>query len=255
MITGFNPADMYAADHIRRVLKTFPGVFTGIGEFTHPQGVRLVEDRRRNRQPDQPGARPHPRVRRRIGLVVILHSDIDMPFAEDGRRAGLSDADEGAARAPPEDHRSSGPTPASDASSIPCRCPPPPRSAPGHLGSWNRCSAIRRSRTSTSTSRGTRSRSTRSRRPRPTRASPRCSTVSRPFPLRHRHGGACRSRAVLRGVRHVGAGVSSADARGQPQGAQGQLPADLRRGPSAGPCLGEGQWLITTNGEKTNAAS
>src|SRR5205085_5701152 len=34
MITGFNPADMYAADHIRRVLKTFPGVFTGIGEFS-----------------------------------------------------------------------------------------------------------------------------------------------------------------------------------------------------------------------------
>src|ERR1700746_1721653 len=34
MITGFNPADMYAADHIRRALQTFPGVFTGIGEFT-----------------------------------------------------------------------------------------------------------------------------------------------------------------------------------------------------------------------------
>ena len=34
MITGFNPGDMYAADHIRRVLQTFPGVFTGIGEFT-----------------------------------------------------------------------------------------------------------------------------------------------------------------------------------------------------------------------------
>jgi hypothetical protein len=34
MITGFNPADMYAADHIRRVLMTFPGVFSGIGEFT-----------------------------------------------------------------------------------------------------------------------------------------------------------------------------------------------------------------------------
>src|SRR5436190_3899383 len=31
MITGFNPTDMYAADHIRRVLKTFPGVFSGIG--------------------------------------------------------------------------------------------------------------------------------------------------------------------------------------------------------------------------------
>src|SRR5690242_18530857 len=34
MITGFNPADMYAADHIRRVLQTFPGVFSGIGEFS-----------------------------------------------------------------------------------------------------------------------------------------------------------------------------------------------------------------------------
>ena len=34
MITGFNPADMYAADHIRRVLLTFPGVFSGIGEFS-----------------------------------------------------------------------------------------------------------------------------------------------------------------------------------------------------------------------------
>ncbi len=29
MITGFNPTDMYAADHIRRVLTTFPGVFSG----------------------------------------------------------------------------------------------------------------------------------------------------------------------------------------------------------------------------------
>jgi hypothetical protein len=34
MITGFNPADMYATDHIKRVLSTFPGVFTGIGEFS-----------------------------------------------------------------------------------------------------------------------------------------------------------------------------------------------------------------------------
>src|SRR5262245_1143893 len=34
MITGFNPADMYGVDHIRRVLQTFPGVFSGIGEFS-----------------------------------------------------------------------------------------------------------------------------------------------------------------------------------------------------------------------------
>src|SRR5882672_5216312 len=34
MITGFNPTDMYAVDHIKRVLRIFPGVFVGIGEFT-----------------------------------------------------------------------------------------------------------------------------------------------------------------------------------------------------------------------------
>ncbi len=34
MITGFNPMDAYAAQHIKRALLTFPGVFSGIGEFT-----------------------------------------------------------------------------------------------------------------------------------------------------------------------------------------------------------------------------
>ena len=34
MITGFNPTDMYAVDHIRRVLEMYPGVFSGIGEFS-----------------------------------------------------------------------------------------------------------------------------------------------------------------------------------------------------------------------------
>lgn len=34
MITGFNPMDRYAPQHIERVLLTFPGVFTGIGELT-----------------------------------------------------------------------------------------------------------------------------------------------------------------------------------------------------------------------------
>ena len=34
MILGFNPTDMYALDHIRRVLELFPGVFSGIGEFS-----------------------------------------------------------------------------------------------------------------------------------------------------------------------------------------------------------------------------
>src|SRR5262245_2750160 len=85
MITGFNPTDMYAADHIRRVLTTFPGVFTGIGEFSiHKEfvsakvaggGVAALQDPAVDRLLDFAGE---------TGLVVILHNDIDVPFAKPG---------------------------------------------------------------------------------------------------------------------------------------------------------------------------
>ncbi len=80
MITGFNPADMYAVDHIKRVLHMFPGVFTGIGEFTiHKEfvsakiagGVATLNDRALHRILDFAGE---------AGLVVILHNDADTPF-------------------------------------------------------------------------------------------------------------------------------------------------------------------------------
>lgn len=84
MITGFNPADMYAADHIRRVLRTFPGVFSGIGEFTiHKEFVSAKIA----------GGEPslaNPALDRILdfageaGLVVLIHNDIDMPFAAEG---------------------------------------------------------------------------------------------------------------------------------------------------------------------------
>jgi len=80
MITGFNPADMYAADHIKRVLKTFPGVFSGIGEFTiHKEfvsskvagDVASLTDPALDRILDTAAE---------VGLVAILHNDIDMPY-------------------------------------------------------------------------------------------------------------------------------------------------------------------------------
>ena len=84
MITGFNPADMYAADHIRRVLETYPGVFTGIGEFTiHKEFVS-------SKVAGDTASLTDPALDRvlefagEVGLVVILHSDIDMPFAKSG---------------------------------------------------------------------------------------------------------------------------------------------------------------------------
>jgi Amidohydrolase len=83
MITGFNPTDMYAADHIRRVLQTFPGVFTGIGEFTiHKEFVSA-------KIPGEVASLQNPALDRildfaaEVGLVVILHNDIDIPIAKD----------------------------------------------------------------------------------------------------------------------------------------------------------------------------
>jgi hypothetical protein len=86
MITGFNPADMYAAITSARA-PTFPAC-SRHRRVHDPQGVRLVEGRRRGRQPDRP-ALDSVLLSRQGGLVVILHNDIDMPFAKAGR-AGVS---------------------------------------------------------------------------------------------------------------------------------------------------------------------
>jgi len=82
LITGFNPADMYAADHIRRVLTTFPGVFVGIGEFTiHKEFVS-------SKVAGDTASLSDPALDRildfaaQAGLVVLLHNDIDIPFAK-----------------------------------------------------------------------------------------------------------------------------------------------------------------------------
>jgi hypothetical protein len=85
MIIGFNPADMYAADHIKRVLTIFPGVFSGIGEFSiHKEfvsskvagGNATLTDPALHRIFDFAGD---------VGLVVLIHSDADVPFPKPGQ--------------------------------------------------------------------------------------------------------------------------------------------------------------------------
>lgn len=85
MITGFNPADMYAADHVRRVLTTFPGVFEGIGEFSiHKEFVS-------SKIAGGPASLIDPALSRlldfagEVGLVAILHNDMVMPFTKDAK--------------------------------------------------------------------------------------------------------------------------------------------------------------------------
>jgi predicted TIM-barrel fold metal-dependent hydrolase len=84
MITGFDPADMYAADHIRRVLRTFPGVFSGVGEFTiHKEFVS-------SKISGETASLTNPALDRVLdfaaeaGLVVLIHNDADVPFPKEG---------------------------------------------------------------------------------------------------------------------------------------------------------------------------
>jgi predicted TIM-barrel fold metal-dependent hydrolase len=84
MITGFNPTDLYAADHIRRVLETFPGVFTGIGEFTvHKEFVSSKVAGSVASLLD-PALDSILSFAGTVGLLVILHNDVDVPFAKRG---------------------------------------------------------------------------------------------------------------------------------------------------------------------------
>lgn len=80
MITGFNPADMHGVDHIRRVLETFPGVFSGIGEFSiHKEFVS-------SKVAGEVSSLDNPALDRILdfagetGMVAIIHNDIDVPF-------------------------------------------------------------------------------------------------------------------------------------------------------------------------------
>jgi predicted TIM-barrel fold metal-dependent hydrolase len=85
MIIGFNVTDMYAADHIKRVLKTFPGVFSGIGEFSiHKEFVS-------SKISGDVASLTDPALDRifefaaEVGLPVLIHNDIDNPFPKPGK--------------------------------------------------------------------------------------------------------------------------------------------------------------------------
>jgi hypothetical protein len=109
MITGFNPTDMYAADHIRRVLLTFPDVFTGIGEFAiHKEFVPA-------KIPGQIASLQDPALDRildfatEVGLIVLIHNDFDMAFAKDGNEPAYLDQMKSTLQAAPERNHHLGP--------------------------------------------------------------------------------------------------------------------------------------------------
>jgi hypothetical protein len=104
MITGFNPADMYAADHIRRVLQTFPGVFSGIGEFTiHKEFVSA-------KVAGETASLLNPALDKILDFAGRPDSQRHgCALRQSGIRACISFTDEKRAKAPSQDHDHLGP--------------------------------------------------------------------------------------------------------------------------------------------------
>jgi hypothetical protein len=111
MIVGFNPMDQYGVDHIKRLLILFPGVFSGIGEFSvHKElvGDKIDDDlTKANMSLDEllpPDATDSSRntlynpslktifdFAAEAGLIVNLHSDIyPARVTYDGRVLGMA---------------------------------------------------------------------------------------------------------------------------------------------------------------------
>lgn len=96
MIVGFNPMDEYGVNHVKRLLILFPGVFTGIGEFSvHKEivGDKIDDDLTRatmasgeSSPPDvtdssrntlyNPSLRSLMDFAAEAGLIINLHSDV-----------------------------------------------------------------------------------------------------------------------------------------------------------------------------------
>ena len=80
MITGFNPADMYGVEHIRRVLELYPGVFTGIGEFSIHKEFVSAKIAGNGASLSNPALDRILDFAAETGLLVLVHCDIDTPF-------------------------------------------------------------------------------------------------------------------------------------------------------------------------------
>ncbi len=82
MIIGFNPTDMYATSHIKRVLKTFPGVFSGIGEFSIHKEFVSSKVAGEVASLTNPALDSIMDLAGQVGLIALLHNDMDMPMSK-----------------------------------------------------------------------------------------------------------------------------------------------------------------------------
>ena len=92
MITGFNPTDMYAADHIRRVLRLYPGVFSGIGEFSIHKEVVSPKTVGHGASLRNPALDRILEFAGEVGLLTLIHNDVDVILPREGERPTHLDA-------------------------------------------------------------------------------------------------------------------------------------------------------------------
>ena len=92
MITGFNPTDMYATDHIRRVLRLFPGVFSGIGEFSIHKEVVSPKTVGHAASLRNPALDRILEFAGEVGLLTLIHNDVDVILPHEGERPTHLDA-------------------------------------------------------------------------------------------------------------------------------------------------------------------
>src|SRR5947207_4909150 len=85
MITGLNSADLYAADHVRRLLTTLSGVFSGIGEYTIHKAFVSAKIAGETASLTNPALDRLLYFAGEVGLVVLMHNDVDMPFPKPGQ--------------------------------------------------------------------------------------------------------------------------------------------------------------------------
>ena len=77
MIVGFNPTDGRAVDHIRNMLLKFPNTFTGIGEFSIKKEIVSGKIAGEAANIEDPALGRILEFAEEVGLVVILHCDVD----------------------------------------------------------------------------------------------------------------------------------------------------------------------------------
>ena len=86
MIVGFNPTDGWAVDHIKHMLLTFPGTFTGIGEFSIKKEVVSGKIAGEPANLEDPALDQVLNFAAKVGLVVIFHCDVDAMISHNRER-------------------------------------------------------------------------------------------------------------------------------------------------------------------------